>query len=113
MLAIQKLTMIYYVFRLADPDTINNMFSAIDDFTKVDYSGGKVPEGGYNPSTLELERKGMMHAYINIAISAFYFLFLILFLTMTFKMASFENITKTSTILRCLSFFLVISLTVL
>jgi len=96
MLAIEYLSMMYYILRLADAVSFNRIFGMIEDFLDISKNedgvqissiGGDTPE---TQSTSYLESKALIHVIANLILTGIFTVFVLIFINRLYTIKSFD-----------------------
>jgi hypothetical protein len=111
--------MMYYILRLADPESFYKAFKAIEDFLDVSKNENHVQitsTGGDTLSTMTtdyLELKGQIHVYANLILTGLFTVFILLYVKSFRKINNFDQTQDESYMMKCLSVFMVMTSTFL
>jgi hypothetical protein len=119
MLTLEYLCMMYYVLRLADAKSFNQVFSFIENFLDVTANedgvqiksvGGDTPE---TMSTSYLNIKALIHSIFNLLLLLLFCIFILFLVHKMFKIKNFDLTTEPSYMMKSLSVFMVATSTVM
>lgn len=119
MLAVEYLSMMYYIVRLADASSFNKIFGAIENFIDVakNENGVQITSSGGDTedsmTTDYVDNKVLIHTVANLLMLAIYAIFMLLFVNCLFEIKNFDQTTEQSYMLKSLSVFMVATSTVL